>query len=76
MRNLPRFSSLLLVTILLCFAAPVFSQDLDNVTIAGRVMDQNGAVIPGASVTTTLLKTKADANRNRGCGRTLQNHSA
>ena len=60
MRNLPRFSSLLLVIILLCFAATVFSQDLDNVTIGGRVMDQNGAVIPGASVTTTLLKTKAE----------------
>ncbi len=60
MRNLPRFSSLLRLVILLCFAAPVFAQDLDNVTIAGRVMDQNGALIPGASVTATLLKTKTE----------------
>ena len=58
MRNLPRFTSLLPLIILLCFAVPVSPQDLDNVTIAGRVMDQNGAVIPGASVTATLLKTK------------------
>ncbi|HXT65103.1 MAG TPA: carboxypeptidase regulatory-like domain-containing protein [Pyrinomonadaceae bacterium] len=45
---------------ILCFAAPVFAQDLDNATITGRVMDQNGAVIPGASVTATLIKTKAE----------------
>src|SRR5689334_16328465 len=60
MRNLPRFSTLHLPVILLCFALPAFAQDLDNVTIAGRVMDQNRAVIPGASVTATLLKTKTD----------------
>jgi len=45
---------------LLCWAVTVFPQDLDNVTIAGRVMDQNGAVIPGALVTATLLKTKTE----------------
>src|ERR1051325_6476982 len=55
-----RFSSLSLLVILLCSAAPVFAQDLDNVTIAGRVMDQNGAVIPGASVTMTLIKTRVE----------------
>ena len=55
-----RFSSLSLLVILLCSAAPVFAQDLDNVTIAGRVMDQNGAVIPGASVTVTLIKTRVE----------------
>src|ERR1043165_5513710 len=49
-----------LLLVILCFAAPVFAQDLDNVTIAGRAMDQNGAVIPGASVAATLIKTKAD----------------
>src|SRR6267143_1334769 len=38
----------------------VQAQDLDNVTIDGRVMDQNGAVIPGASVTATLVATKVE----------------
>jgi hypothetical protein len=33
------------------------AQDLDTVTISGRVADQNGAVIPGATVTATLVKT-------------------
>lgn len=33
------------------------AQDLDTVTILGRVMDQNGAVIPGAKVEATLTKT-------------------
>lgn len=35
----------------------VKAQDLDNVTISGRVTDQNGAVIPGASVEAILIKT-------------------
>src|ERR1051325_6264350 len=60
MRRSHRPSSLPLLAILLCFAATVFAQDLDNATIAGRVMDQNGAVIPGVSVTATLFKTKAE----------------
>ena len=36
------------------------AQDLDNVTINGRVTDQNGAVIPGATVTATLTATKVE----------------
>ena len=45
--------------ILLCLAAVSgVAQDLDTVTIAGHITDQNGAVIPGASVTATLVKTK------------------
>ena len=42
-------SRLTLLTILL-FTFNVNAQDLDTVTIAGRVMDQNGAVVPGAEV--------------------------
>jgi hypothetical protein len=54
------FFLLLLVTALLCLSPlPAQAQDLDTVTIAGHVRDQNGAVIPGASVTATLVKTKA-----------------
>jgi hypothetical protein len=41
-------------------ASLVVAQDLDNVTISGRVSDQNGAVIPGAAVTATLVKTKVE----------------
>src|SRR6266404_4064397 len=36
------------------------AQDLDNVTIAGKVADQNGAVVPGATVTATLVATKVE----------------
>jgi hypothetical protein len=53
--------SLILASLLFVFfSASSTAQDLDNVTISGRVMDQNGAVIPGASVTTTLSKTKTE----------------
>ncbi len=33
------------------------AQDLDTVTISGRVMDQNAAVLPGAEVEAKLVKT-------------------
>src|ERR1051325_7426666 len=35
----------------------IHAQDLDTVTISGRVMDQNGAVVPGAEVQLTLINT-------------------
>src|SRR6185369_15712457 len=35
----------------------IHAQDLDTVTIAGRVMDQTGAVIPGAEIQAKMLKT-------------------
>ena len=47
-----------LIVALLCLAPrSAGAQDLDNVTISGRVADQNGAVIPGATVTAKLVKT-------------------
>src|SRR4029079_3952737 len=49
-------SRLTLLTILL-FTFNVNAQDLDTVTISGRVMDQNGAVLPGAELQATLIKT-------------------
>src|SRR5258708_6726504 len=50
-----------LLTASLCLAIPVVhAQDLDNVTISGHVTDQNGAVIPGASVAATLVATKVE----------------
>ena len=50
-----------LLTAWLCLIArPSLAQDLDNVTISGHVTDQNGAVIPGATVTATLVATKVE----------------
>jgi hypothetical protein len=53
---------LLVVIALLALAflppQPGAAQDLDNVTISGRIVDQSGAVIPGATVTATLPATK------------------
>ncbi len=46
---------------LLCLAPSCLTaQDLDNVTITGIVTDQNGAVIPGATVKATLVTTKLE----------------
>ena len=49
-------SRLTLLTIFL-FTFNVNAQDLDTVTISGRIVDQNAAVIPGAEVCATLIKT-------------------
>ena len=35
----------------------VYAQDLDDVTISGRVLDQNNALVPGATVTAVLVET-------------------
>jgi hypothetical protein len=42
---------------LLIFAATVFPQDLDDVTISGKIVDTNNAPIVGATVTTRLIAT-------------------
>ena len=62
MRSLLHLSRLLLLllTFVCLFAVSTVAQDLDNVTITGRVIDQNGALIPGTSVTATLIKTKVE----------------
>src|SRR5215216_1958935 len=49
-------SRLTLLTIFL-FTFNVNAQDLDTVVIFGRIVDQNSAVIPGAEVQATLVKT-------------------
>src|SRR5690349_9524345 len=49
-------SRLTLLTILL-FTFNVNAQDLDTVSISGRIVDQNSAVIQGAEVRATLIKT-------------------
>jgi len=52
-------SRLTLLTILLFTfnIQHVHAQDLDTVTISGRVMDQNTAMLPGAEVQAKLIKT-------------------
>ena len=49
-----------LTLLILCLSVFHFTsaraQDLDTVTITGRVTDQNGAVIPGAEIEATLSK--------------------
>ncbi len=49
---------LLLAAINLASVNPLTAQDLDNVTLSGRVMDQNGAVIAGATVEVVLVTTR------------------
>ena len=49
-------SRLTLLTIFL-FTLNVHAQDLDTVTIYGRIMDQNAAVLRGADVQVKLIKT-------------------
>ncbi len=51
--------ALLLFVLNLTEAKYVSAQDLDNVTITGRVSDQTGAIIPGAAVEAILVKTSA-----------------
>jgi len=53
-----RIFPLILLALVFLASQLCSAQDLDTVTIAGHVTDQNGAVIPGASVTATLVKTK------------------
>ncbi|MGI8837384.1 MAG: TonB-dependent receptor [Pyrinomonadaceae bacterium] len=43
---------------LLAYPPTTAAQDLDNVSMTGRVTDQNGAIIPGASVIATLVSTE------------------
>ena len=50
-----------LVTALFLFHPGVInSQDLDTITISGRVTDQNGATIPGATITVALVATRTE----------------
>jgi Carboxypeptidase regulatory-like domain/TonB dependent receptor/TonB-dependent Receptor Plug Domain len=47
----------ILALAVLAFALSAAAQDLDNVTISGRITDQNGAIIPGVTVEAILTKT-------------------
>ena len=45
------------VLIFQCALQVVSAQDLDNVTISGRVVDQNAAVVPGATIEAIMVRT-------------------
>ena len=61
MRFTPGKLALSFLSILLfAFAITVISQDLDNVSIGGKVTDPNGAPIVGATVTAKLAETNAE----------------
>ncbi len=46
-----------LAAVIICTTFLSFGQDLDDVTIAGRITDSNGLAIAGATVTATLVET-------------------
>jgi len=48
---------LLVVALTLAQPQKVSAQDLDNVTITGRVLDPNAAIIPGATIEARLVRT-------------------
>ena len=52
---------LLLLALNLAQPETVSAQDLDSVTITGRVLDQNAAVIPGAIIEASFVKTPEEA---------------
>jgi hypothetical protein len=57
-RLLPAFAFIFLC--LTTFTIQSFAQDLDDVSISGRVVDSNQAPIAGATVTATLITTGAE----------------
>src|SRR5918999_3675117 len=59
-------TSRLTLLLLLCLFPSIHAQDLDTVTIYGKVLDQNGAVVPGAEIkANTRTVTTDDQGRYR-----------
>ena len=56
----------LLTVLLLLISYSTHAQDLDTVTITGRIVDQNAAVIPGAQISVTLTNTGIKRNTTSG----------
>src|SRR4030095_6648167 len=69
------FAAISLATISLASTKPPATQDLDNVTLTGRVLDQNGAVIAGATIEVVLATTggtRTTVTDNAGTYRIIQ----
>jgi len=63
MKSISRWLVLSCVFVFLCLVTiniQVFAQNLDNVTVSGKVVDSNNAPIAGATVTATLITTGAE----------------
>src|SRR2546423_4826546 len=63
--------------LLLYFGLPWFAsaQDLDNVTIAGQVIDSNGAIVPGVAIEAILVRigaTRTTVTNGDGSYRIIQ----
>src|SRR4051812_20350134 len=56
--SLSRAFSATLVLFILAFAG--FAQDLDDVSVSGKITDSNGQAVVGATVTATSLDTTAE----------------
>lgn len=54
------FSAILLGLLMFAFSVSGFAQDLDDVTINGKVVDANGAAIVGATVTATQIERNTE----------------
>jgi hypothetical protein len=50
------------LSLLLLIVTSLLAQDLDNVSISGKITDSNGAPIVGATVVATLIETGAERN--------------
>jgi hypothetical protein len=59
MRPLVSIFKVSVIAALCLFACDARAQDLDDVSFAGTVADQNGAAVTGATVTATLVSTKS-----------------
>jgi hypothetical protein len=59
---------LLALSCLLCTTLQARAQDLDDVTISGQVMDQNRAVVPGATVVVVLVATGVERSVETDAG--------
>jgi hypothetical protein len=59
MRALTSIFKVSVIAALCVFACDARAQDLDDVSFAGTVSDQNGAAVTGATVTATLVSTKS-----------------
>ncbi len=52
--------SILSCLLIFIFVVSISAQDLDNVTISGKIADSNNLPIVGATITTTLIETGAE----------------
>ncbi|HSS19729.1 MAG TPA: carboxypeptidase regulatory-like domain-containing protein [Pyrinomonadaceae bacterium] len=57
--SISAFLSALVFAVVSFVPAIVAAQDLDNVTLTGKVADQNGAIIPGATLEAILIATNS-----------------